>query len=126
MRSAENAEVPGVARFGPTWSVRKRGEYISQPAAPWNLTTLAFWLRSSVVSVLYSLTTITTAMPSFVVILIFAALRLSPGLLGWLHHDLGFALPPCVVMGSSLLFVAFGSLQASTATKRRRRISVVI
>ena len=84
----------------------QRIDYKSEAPTLEILTTLAFWLRSSVVSVLYSLTTITTAMPSFVVILIFAALRLGSGLLDQLRHDLGSALPPCVVTGSSLFFVA--------------------
>jgi hypothetical protein len=50
--------------------VRTGAEYISLGLMNFGfLTTLAFWLRSSVVSVLNSLTTIMKASPSFLVIL---------------------------------------------------------
>ena len=71
-----------------------------------NLTTLAFWLRSSVVSVLYSLTTITVPLGLVCCFLIFA------GLLGGcelarsaLRDDLATALLACVVRASLCLFV---------------------
>jgi len=51
------------------WSVRGRERVYSDGGfVDGNLTTLAFWLRSSVVSVLNSLTTIMRAPPSFLVI----------------------------------------------------------
>ena len=51
-----------------TWSVRASGVYIVVAGDLGFLTTLAFWLRSSVVSVLNSLTTIMKAPPSLLVI----------------------------------------------------------
>ena len=53
----------------PSWSVRSpHGLYKPWTMVPEFLTTLAFWLRSSVVSVLNSLTTIMGAPPSLLVI----------------------------------------------------------
>ena len=53
----------------PSWSVRSaRRLYKLCALVPEFLTTLAFWLRSSVVSVLNSLTTIMGAPPSLLVI----------------------------------------------------------
>ena len=72
------------------------------------LTTLALWLRSSVVSVLNSLTTITENTFSFIGYLIFAALtsfelclQLEDG------DDLAFAVPACVVRGFPMRFSDF-------------------
>ena len=72
------------------------------------LTTLALWLRSSVVSVLNSLTTITENTFSFTGYLIFAALtsfelclQLEDG------DDLAFAVPACVVRGFPMRFSDF-------------------
>ncbi|SRR6266550_1204536 len=63
-------------------------------------TTLAFWLRSSVVSVLNSLTTIMEAPPPFTGYLIFAAPVFRALLATWRHDDLAIALLACVVGGS--------------------------
>lgn len=63
------------------------------------LTTLAFWLRSSVVSVLNSLTTITEAPPLVFGYLIFAALVLRALLATRGRDDLATAVSACVVGG---------------------------
>ena len=63
------------------------------------LTTLAFWLRSSVVSVLNSLTTITEAPPLVFGYLIFAALVLRALLATRGRDDLAIAVSACVVGG---------------------------
>ncbi|KAI0275449.1 hypothetical protein BC834DRAFT_50465 [Gloeopeniophorella convolvens] len=82
-----------------------RRVYKPRPLLSEILTTLAFWLRSSVVSVLNSLTTIMGAPPPLLVILflqpLFPGLCLQPGR----RDDLAAALLACVVGGSPLLFL---------------------
>jgi hypothetical protein len=88
------------------WSVRAFLDYKSLTSTPQIFTTLAFWLRSSVVSVLNSLTTIMRAPPSFFGYQIFAALdscELCLQLQG--RDDLATAVPARVVGGS---FSSFG------------------
>jgi hypothetical protein len=69
------------------------------------LTTLAFWLRSSVVSVLNSLTTIMGAPPPFIWLSNFCCLCSFWALLATLgRDDLAATLLACVVGGLSLIF----------------------
>ena len=72
-------------------------------------TTLAFWLRSSVVSVLNSLTTITEAPPPVSGYLIFAALVLGALLATSGRDDLATAVPACVVGGTSFFLFSLPS-----------------
>ncbi|KAI0275435.1 hypothetical protein BC834DRAFT_49355 [Gloeopeniophorella convolvens] len=87
--------------------VRAHPPHVYKPRSllPEILTTLAFWLRSSVVSVLNSLTTIMGAPLPLLVILflppLFPGLCLQPGR----RDDLAAALLACVVGGSPLLFL---------------------